>query len=385
MLFTRSDPMWSAEISGVAPSPQALGADRQFRYCVVGLGRVSIEHFMPGTKLSKYTRVTAIVSGHRAKAEKMAAKFGVYSQNIYDYENFDAIADNEEIDAVYIALPNGMHAEYTIRAAQAGKHVLCEKPMANTALEAQQMVNACRLASKKLMIAYRCPFESMNLRAIGLIQEGRLGRIQSIESANGFNIQAGEWRLNKRLGGGGPLIDSGIYSLNACRYLTGEEPIGEIKGYSSVIDRDGRFTEVEENLAWTMRFPSGAVASCATTYGASMPGMFTVYGSSGTLHMESAFGYQGQHLTAKCEGGPSIDEHSSERDPSHFTVLADHLALCAIQNQEPWTPGEEGLKDMNLIMAIYQSCDRPEETNGSAGWAAAPLQTLAPRLKPEAR
>ena len=136
--------------------------------------------------------------------------------------------------------------------------------MATTVAEAQAMLDACRKANRKLMIAYRCQYEPTNLRAVQLIREGKLGKIEAIESSNGFNIKAGEWRITKKLGGGGPLMDMGIYSLNACRYLTGEEPV-EVKGYSSVIDHDGRFNEVEENLSWTMRFPSGALATCTTS------------------------------------------------------------------------------------------------------------------------
>jgi predicted dehydrogenase len=358
MRLTRRDLVRLAIAGAASRLAPAQNTDRPFRYCIVGLGRISMQHFMPGTKLSKYSRVTALVSGHRDKADKMAAEYGVPPKNIYSYANYDAIADNREIDAVYIALPNGMHAEYTIRAAKAGKHVLCEKPMANTAVESQAMVDACRKANRKLMIAYRCQFEPLNLRAIQLIRDGKLGRIQAIASANGFNIRPGEWRITKTLGGGGPLMDVGIYSLNACRYLTGEEPVGELKANSSVIDRDGRFNEVEENLSWTMKFPSGVIASCTTTYGASMPGEYAVFGSKGTLHLSTAFTYQGQHLTAKIQGEPPIDEPSTERDPSHFPRIADHLAESVLENKELKCPGEEGLKDMQLIMAIYKACGR---------------------------
>jgi predicted dehydrogenase len=248
-----------------------------------------------------------------------------------------------------------MHAEYAIRAAKAGKHVLCEKPMATSVADAQAMVDACRKANKKLMIAYRCQYEPTNLRAIQLIRDGKLGKIESIESSNGFNIQAGEWRLSRKLGGGGPLMDVGIYSLNACRFLTGEEPV-ELKGYSSVIDRDGRFNEVEENLAWTMRFPSGVIAACNTSYGASLPGFYRVHGTKGMLHVEPAFGYQGLRLTANISGEPPIDEPNPEKDPAQFPREADHLADCILENKEPKTPGEEGLRDMKLMAAIYKSC-----------------------------
>ena len=323
----------------------------------MGLGRISMQHFMPGIKPSKRCRVTALVSGHRDKAEKMAAEYNVPAASIYGYENYDAIAGNKDIDAVYIALPNSMHAEYTIRAAKAGKHVLCEKPMATSVADSRAMIEACRKAGKKLMIAYRCQYEPTNLRAIQLIRDGKLGKIQAIESANGFNIRAGEWRLNRKLAGGGPLMDVGVYSLNACRYLTGEEP-REFRGYSSVMDQDGRFTEVEENLSWTMKFPSGVVASCNTSYGVGMPGFYRVHGTKGMLHVEPAFGYQGQRLTARIQGEEPLDEPNPNKDPSQFTPQADHLAECILQNKEPKSPGQDGLQDMIHMAAIYRSCGR---------------------------
>jgi predicted dehydrogenase len=340
-----------------AIAARAQEGERKIGYAMVGLGRISMQHLAPSLKASKIAKVTALVSGHRDKAEKMAAEYGIPAKNIYSYQNYDAIADNKDIDAVYVALPNSMHAEYTVRAAKAGKHVLCEKPMATTVADAQAMIDACKKANRKLMIAYRCQFEPTNLRATELIRSGRLGKIQGIESANGFNIRAGEWRLNMKLAGGGPLMDVGVYSLNACRFLTGEEP-GDIKANWSVIDKDGRFNEVEENLGWTMRFPSGIVASCNTTYGANMPGFYRVHGTKGMLHMEPAFGYEGIHLTAKIQGEPAIDEPNPEKDPAQFTREADHLANVILHGGELRASGEEGLRDMKLMMEIYRSCGR---------------------------
>jgi predicted dehydrogenase len=323
-------------------------------YCIVGLGRISMDHFMPACNIAQRSRVTALVSGHRDKAEKMASQYNVPGKNIYSYENYDEIAGNKDIDAVYIALPNSMHAEYTIRAANAGKHVLCEKPMATTVKDSQAMIDACKAANKKLMIAYRCQYEPTNLRAIQLIRDGKLGTIQAIESANGFTEHAGEWRLNRKLAGGGPLMDVGIYSLNACRYLTREEP-AHVEAFASVIDRDGRFEEVEENVSWTMKFPSGIVASCNTTYGAEMPGFFRVHGSKGMIHMEPAFSYQGLHLRAKIEGEPPIDEANDQKDPYQFVLEADDFAESILQDKEPKANGKEGLRDMQWMAEIYKS------------------------------
>ncbi len=358
MLLTRRTfgSLFAAGAASRALSASPLqDTQRRIGYCIVGLGRISMQHFMPATKMSKYARVTAIVSGHRDKADKWAADYNVPGKNIYNYDNYDKIADNPDIDAVYIALPNGMHSEYTIRAAKAGKHVLCEKPMANNVAESQAMIDACKKAGKKLMIAYRCHYEPTNLRAVQLIRDGKLGKIEIIQSSYGFNIARGEWRCNRKLAGGGPLMDVGIYSLNACRYLTGEEPVA-VKGYSSVIDKDGRFNEVEENLTWTMHFPSGAVATCATTYGANLSGYFRVSGSKGIMQVEPAFNYDGLQLRSFTMGEKPIEEANTAKDPYQFVPEADEMAEAILQNREPKTPGEEGLRDMKLIDAIYKSC-----------------------------
>ncbi len=329
---------------------------KKIGYCIVGLGRISMDQFMPGVKISKDSTIVALVSGHRDKAERIADEYGVPHNAIYNYQNYDSIRDNPAIDAVYIALPNGMHAEYTIRAAKAGKHVLCEKPMANSVQECEQMIAACKQAKRKLMIAYRCQYEPTNLKAINLLRQGYAGKLQVMSSSNGFNIHAGEWRLNKKMAGGGPLVDVGIYSIQAMRYLTGEEPI-VVEAYSSVIDHDGRFNEVEENVVWTFRFPSGVLAHCATSYGTNFIGGWArAVGSEGMLELNPAFGYQGLHLTGKAQGKPPIDVAFNNPSPRQFATEADYFSECIFQNKEPKTNGEEGLRDARIIAAIYKSC-----------------------------
>ena len=348
--FTRLGALGLA--SRLAPLSQAETPGAKVRYAVMGLGRIA-GHFMPATRSTTNSVVTAVVSGHRDKAERIAAEYGVPPGSIYNYENFDEIARNPNVDAVYVALPNSMHAEYTVRAARAGKHVLCEKPMAVNIGEAEQMIAACKAAGVKLMIAYRCHYEPTNLRAVKLIREGVLGQVQAIESSFGFNCGAGEWRLSRKMAGGGPVFDVGIYSLNACRYLTGEEP-ASISAYASVIDHDGRFSEVEENVSWTMKFPSGIVASCNTTYGAAMDGYYRVHGSKGWLEVDQAFVYEGLRLRAEF-GDTKLDEPNPARDPSHFQAEAEHFSHCIQNKLEPRSPGEEGLRDMRHITAIYRS------------------------------
>jgi predicted dehydrogenase len=317
-----------------------------------------MDHFMPGVKQGQTGRIVALVSGHRPKAEQQAKMYGVADNAIYSYDDYDRIRDNKEIDAVYIALPNSMHAEYTIRAAKAGKHVLSEKPMATSVADCKAMIEACRAAGKKLMIAYRCQYEPVNLKAIELIRSGQIGTVQAIESANGFNISPGEWRLDRKMSGGGPLMDVGIYSLNACRYLTGEEP-GDIHANASVIDHDGRFKEVEENLGWTMKFPSGVVASCNTSYGSDMNGFYRVHGSKGMIELSPAFGYQGIHMKAELDGRPGIDMPTPEHGPEQFTVEADYFAGCIRNNKEPKSDGQEGLRDIEFMSDIYKSAAEP--------------------------
>jgi len=349
-----------AAVAGMLPRAQGEGQDasRSIGWCIVGLGRISMGHFMPAVQQGHTGRIVALVSGHRPKAEQQAAMYGVKDSAIYSYEDYDRIRDNNEIDAVYIALPNSMHAEYTIRAAKAGKHVLCEKPMATSVADCEAMIAACRAAGKKLMIAYRCQYEPVNLKAVELIRSGAIGQVQAIESAFGFNIAKGEWRLNRKLAGGGPLMDVGIYCLNATRYLTGEEP-GDIHANSSVIDHDGRFTEVEENVGWTMKFPSGILASCNTTYGGEMNGFYRVHGSKGMIELSPAFPYEGIHMRADLGGGKTIDMPDPQSGVDQFIVEGDYFAGCIRNNKEPKSDGEEGLRDIKLMSRIYKSAGLP--------------------------
>jgi predicted dehydrogenase len=343
------------------PEPQtqklAKANGRSIGYAIIGLGRISMNHFMPAVRNSVKCHVAAVVSGNREKAEKLAVAYDVPPSSIYDYDNLDAIAKNQDIDAVYIALPNRLHAAYTIRAAKAGKHVLCEKPMATTVEDCQAMTTACKAAGRKLMVAYRLHYEPTNLAAIDMIQQGLLGKIKAIASANGHGIQPGEWRGDKALSGGGPLPDVGIYSLNACRYLTGEEPEA-LDAYSSVTENAESLKGVEENLSWVMRFPSGVVATCATTYGANMPGTCTVYGEKGWLRLEPAFSYQGLKLTSQIGKDEPHETDFHEKDPLQFQREAEHFADCVTNGTDPLGSPETGTQDVKLITEIYRSCQR---------------------------
>jgi predicted dehydrogenase len=334
-------------------------AERKVGYCVIGLGRIA-DHFMRGVGQGSASKITGLVSGHRDKAERIAAQYGVPASSIYSYEDMDRFRENKAIDAVYVALPNSMHAEYTIRSAKAGKHVLCEKPMSVTVSEAEEMIAACKAANVKLMIAYRLHYEPLNLKAVQLIKDGALGNVHTINGAFGFNSAPGEWRLTKKLGGAGSLYDVGIYVLNASRYLTGEEPV-DFAAFTSTMDHDGRFNEVEENVSWTLRFPSGVLATGSCTYGTQMPGYYKAFGTKGWLQMEPAFNYEGLKLNATYFTGEKnappvvVDEANPEKDPKQFEREADYFSECILQNRTPRSSGEEGLRDMQYMRSIYKA------------------------------
>jgi len=231
---------------------------KKLGWAIVGLGSLSINQILPAFAKCEKSKVTALVSGHPDKANKLALRYGVSPKNIYNYQNYDSIKDNPEVDVIYIVLPNGMHAEYTIRGLQAGKHVLCEKPMANTSADCKQMIDAAHRADRKLMIAYRCHYEPFNKEAIRIARSHELGPTQMILADAGFAAgDPRQWRLNKALAGGGSMMDIGIYALNATRYLTGEEP-AEVNAMSFTDRNDPRFKEVESNVVFQLRFPSSS-------------------------------------------------------------------------------------------------------------------------------
>ena len=322
-------------------------------YAAIGLGRIC-DIFMRACALTRSSKITALVTGHPdTKGVKYSAMYGIPKSSIYTYETFDHIVDNKDVDAVYIGLPNSMHCEYTLRAAAAGKHVLCEKPMAISSAECRQMIDACRKASRKLMIAYRVQYEPTWNHAINMISSGALGQMESFQGGFYGQEASGEWRLNRRLAGGGSLLDLGIYPLNAIRYAIGEEP-SDFTAVVATRDQSGRFLEVEQSMEWTMKFPSGIIASCGCSYGQVGPNFLMMNGEKGALEMNPGFGYDGPHLQGLA-GGQRVDEQSTGKHPYVFALEADHFSDCVRDDKEPKSSGEEGLKDMIAIEAIYKA------------------------------
>jgi predicted dehydrogenase len=332
----------------VVPEPPG----KKLGWAIVGLGSLSIHQILPAFAKCEKSKVVAFVSGHPDKAHKLALRYGVDPKNIYNYENYDTIKNNPEVDVIYIVLPNGMHAEYTVRGLEAGKHVLTEKPMANTPSECQQMIDAARKANRKLMVAYRCRYEPYNREAIRIAQSKELGPTQLILADTGFPIgDPTQWRLNKKLAGGGSLMDIGIYALNASRYLTGEEP-SEVNAMIYSTPGDPRFKEVEEHVTFQLRFPSGILANCSSSYGYFHQSHFRVMGTEARLIMDPATWYSGLRMY-KERGNVIEDVDLPVVD--HFTAEMDHMSDCVMNDKQPLTPGEEGLRDLAIMQAIYQA------------------------------
>jgi predicted dehydrogenase len=325
---------------------------KKLGWAIVGLGSLAINQILPAFAQCEQSRVVALVSGHPDKAAKLAARYGVDPKNIYNYQNYDTLRDNPAVDVIYIVLPNGMHAEYTIRGVKAGKHVLCEKPMANTPADCEAMISAAQAANRKLMIAYRCQYEPFNREMIRMAREKELGDVKVILADHGFNIgDPAQWRLNRVLAGGGSMMDIGIYSLQAARFLTAEEPV-EINAMSYSTPNDARFREVEEATNFQLRFPSGVMANCTSSYGYSGQSRVRVVTTKGWFELEPSQNYTG--LRMYVHRGNTLEEVMlTPRD--HFALEMDHLSDCVMNNKTPLTPGEEGLRDIRLIMAIYEA------------------------------
>lgn len=350
-------PLQNERTEGPEPKPKpSLPPSDRVGFAVVGIGHIALEQVLPAFSQSHSARLVALVSGHREKALKVARQHGVSEDLVFDYASFDRLKDHPEIQAVYIALPNSMHLEYTLRAAAAGKHVLCEKPMATNSADAEKMITACDQAHVKLMIAYRSQYEPLDRAIVKAVRERKIGVLREFISVN--SQQQGDpnqWRMKRALAGGGPLPDVGIYSINAARFLSGEEPI-EVFGRTQQLPGDPRFTEIESMAQFWMKFPSGFTATCTTSYASHRSQYLRLNGSEGWAELNPAFAYSGLKLRFGTmeSGKPSILEPTIEQK-HQFATEIDHFADCIKENRKPLTSGEEGLQDMRIIEAIYES------------------------------
>jgi predicted dehydrogenase len=343
-------------IGALASCARAAESGRKIGFAIAGLGSLSTHQIAPALQNTKFCKLTGIITGHPVKAERWKAQYNIPDKNIYNYDNMEKMADNPDIDAVYVVTPNGLHADHTIKAAKAGKHVLCEKPMEVSVEKCQQMIDACKAAGRQLAIGYRLHFEPTNLECVRLVREKVFGDLKVINAGFGFRMgDPTQWRLKRALAGGGPLMDVGIYALQATRYLTGEEPVL----VSSVETRTDpvKFSEVEESLVWQMKFPSGVIANCSTTYNTEGMDYYAAYADRGWFQLHPAYNYNG-NLGTRSDGQaiqfPNIDQFAAEMDD---------FAQCIMNNQPTRVPGEEGLRDVKIMMAIYAAAKTGKTVN----------------------
>jgi len=329
---------------------------KKLNIALCGLGRYA-NILAEGFESSKYCRLAGIITGTPAKAEKWKTEYKIPDENIYNYQNFDAIENNKDIDLVYVVLPNSMHKEYTIRAAEAGKHVIVEKPMALTEKECQEMIDACKKAKVQLAVGYRLHYEPHHMEIKRLGQEKVFGQVHLIEVSLGYSladISPSDWHLKKVMAGGGPLMNLGVYCVQAGRYILGEEPISVTAQFGPVTNTE-LFSEVEESITWQLNFPSGAVCTSASSYISNIDRLFAS-ANKGFFELSPAVSY------GPFEGRSSIGEFNYPTI-NQQTAQLDGIGKMILENKNlPYhISGEEGLRDMKVIEAIYKVAGTEEK------------------------
>ena len=341
-------------LTGVVSPTSVLGcapeqSGKMLKVAIMGLGSY-------GTRVAKAmndctrAKVTGVISGTPSKIAAWQKEYGIPEKNCYNYENFDAVKDNPDIDAIYVITPNALHKDQTIRSARAGKHVICEKPMGINAKEGEEMVKACKEAGVRLLVGYRMHFEPNTVEVIRMRQSGELGQIRFFQGQSGFRIgNPDQWRLNKELSGGGAMMDIGIYSVNGVRYMVGEEPIW-VTAQETKTD-PVKFKEgIDETIQFQMGFPSGAVASCLSTYNMRYLDRFYLNGTEGFVEMQPSTGYG--PIKGRTHKGPL-----TEPIVTHQTLQMDEMAAMIFDGKVPIVPvdGVEGTKDLRIMDAIYEA------------------------------
>ena len=319
------------------------------RVAILGLGDYATR-VAEAMKTCKRAKLVGAISGTPAKLTAWQAKYNIPAKNCYNYENYDAIKNNPDIDAVYVITPNALHYDAVLRIAKAGKHAICEKPMAVNAKEGQEMVDACAKAGVKLLVGYRMHFEPHTLEIIRLRKAGAFGKITFFQGLSGFvSGDPNQWRLNKALSGGGSLMDIGIYSINGARYMVGEEPVWVTAQETKTNPQ--KFKEgVDETIQFQFGFPGGAVASCLSTYSMNNLDRFFLDGLDGWAELNPATGYG--PIQGKTDKGAL-----NQPITIHQAVQMDEMAAIIFDNKQPVVPidGDEAVKDLKIIDAIYEA------------------------------
>jgi len=337
----------------VACYNQSDRSKRKLGIALIGLGYYSTDLLAPALLETKETYLAGIVTGSPEKEKIWAEKYNIPEKNIYNYENFDSIKNNEDIDIVYIVLPNSLHKEYTVRAAEAGKHVLCEKPMALNTQECRDMIEVCNKNNVKLSIGYRMHFEPNTQEIIRMGQEKVFGEVRQVTGGAGFTMPDSlydNWRLSKAMGGGA-MMDMGVYPLNAARYITGLEPVSV--SAQQFATRSEVFHEVDEITTFQLEFPNGIIANLITSFHANY-GYIRATSEKGWFGLEPFQAYGG--IKGNSSQGPIAYPQINQQ-----AAQMDEVAVCIRENKPMRVPGEEGLLDMIVVDGIRESWARNGE------------------------
>ena len=354
MLIERRDFLSALTMAGAAtlfsnsPLLAAMRSPKKDKLgiALVGLGYYSTDLLAPALQLTEKCYLAGIVTGTPAKAETWKKKYNIPDKNIYNYQNFDQIANNPDIDILYVVLPPSMHREFVVRAAKAGKHVFCEKPMAPSVADCEAMISACKSNKVKLAIGYRCQHDPNIQAYMKVAKEQKFGKVKMVNSAAGYvDNRTDHWKQNKKLGGG-VMGDMGVYALQGARLATGEEPISVIAQASTT--RPEIYKEVEETMMFMLDFPSGARAACQTSFGINMNYLQVNY-EKGWLKMEPHSGYNGN------KGSMSDGTIINVPIKSQQAKQMDEDCMAIMANTDLIAPGEEGLRDIRVVEAIYKS------------------------------
>jgi predicted dehydrogenase len=321
----------------------------KIRFAVVGQGHIAQVAVLPGFKKIQNAELTALVSGDPFKLRILAKKYGV--RHTYSYEQYDKCLKSGEIDAVYIALPNQLHKEYAIRAAEAGIHVLCEKPLAVTSRDAEAIVRATKKSHVKLMVAYRLHLDPANLKTIQLVQSGKIGALRYFTSEFGYELKLNNLRMDPKESEG-PLHDIGIYCINAARYLFKAEPT-EVFAYAATPDK--RYAAIQETVSAVMKFAEGQLATFTCSFGSGAISNYRVVGTHGDLFLENPYEYVGE-ITHRLTVREKTRQWKSQTG-DQFAAELKYFSKCIQNNREPVSSGLEGITDVRIVEALYRSIE----------------------------
>src|SRR5438552_14381245 len=321
--------------------------NNKIRYAIVGLGHIAQTAVLPAFKHAENSELAALVTGNPEKDRELSERYRIKA---YRYDDLESALEKEKVDAVYIATPNILHRENTERAAQAGVHVLCEKPMATTQDDCEAMMRAATQNNVKLMIAYRLHFNDANLHAVKVAKSGDLGDVRYFGSLFGLQVKEGNIRTRKDLGGG-TLFDIGVYCINAARYLFHDEPI-EVVGLTAN-NGEKRFAEVDEMTGAILRFPQERLAIFTCSFGSAGVGYYSLVGTKGNLRLENAYEYRGSSKCIVTIKGRQTEKVFKAGD--QFASELIYFSDCIMNDRAPEPSGREGLADVRVIDAIYES------------------------------